>query len=119
MDRTHPQGPVAYHERRQRSPLRCTQLDLQVDQISQDKESSRHATVIGRLVAGSLAYFAHRSSNGFTIKRDDGPERTGWVNCVGPTNDPTGTYLMVSLELLEDGRLRRGDLLRFRQQWVG
>jgi hypothetical protein len=92
---------------------------FQVDQITQDKEYGRHAIVIGRLLAGSMDFFADPFCNVFTVTRDDAPGRTGWVESVGPTDDPTNTYLVVSLELSEDGRLRRGDLLRFREQWVG
>ena len=82
---------------------------FQVNKITQDKECGRHAIVIGRLLAGSMAFFADPFCNGFTITRDDAPGRNGWVESVGPTDDPTNTYLVVSLELSEDGRLRRGE----------
>lgn len=90
---------------------------FEVDQISQD--NGTYAIVIGRLVAGSMAFFADPFCDGFTIDRDDAPGRTGWVKGVGPTDDPIETSLVVSLELSEDGRLRRGELLCFRERWVG
>jgi hypothetical protein len=91
---------------------------FQVDRISHDKEYGRHAVVIGGLLAGSRAYFVDPFCNGFTITRDEAPGRTGCVESVGPAEDSTDTHLVVSLQLSEDVRIRRGDLLRFREQWV-
>lgn len=65
---------------------------FQIDQIiSQDKEEyDQHAIVIGRLLAGSMAFFGEPGWNAFTITRNDAPLRAGWVNNVRPTDDPTG-----------------------------
>ena len=92
---------------------------LQVDEISHDQEDSQAATLTGRLIAGSMAFFAHPYCNGFTIRRDDATEGTGWVNGIRPTDDVADPYVVVSLEFLESDRLQHGDLLCFRQQWLG
>lgn len=60
---------------------------FQADQISQDKEYGRHAAVIGRLLAGSMAFFADPDCNGFTIKRDNAPETIGWVRSVRSSDE--------------------------------
>ena len=73
---------------------------FQVDQIYQDKEPGRQAMAIGRLLAGSMAYFAHPHSNGFTIDRSGAPEKFGWVESVRPPGDPKGTYLLASFGIL-------------------
>jgi hypothetical protein len=90
-----------------------------VDQISHVNEFGRRAIVIGRLLAGSLAFFSDPSCNGFEIAQSEFPERIGWITDVRPSEDPTGTDLIVSLEVMENGHLRRGDVLRFRQRWIG
>ena len=92
---------------------------FQVDQISQDEEYGRHATVIGRLLAGSMTFFAHPFCNGFTIKRDDARrEPAGSTTLDRPMIQQVHTWSS-HWNSSDDGRFRRGDLLRFRQQWVG
>jgi hypothetical protein len=91
---------------------------FQVDEISQGREDGQQVDVIGRLLAGSVACFADPFRSAFTITWDDAPQRSGWVNNVRPAPGLPPVYQVASVELREDGHLRRGDLLRFQEIWL-
>ena len=92
---------------------------FQVDEISREKEGGQKAVVVGRLVTGSMSFFASPYFCHFTITRDGAAMGSGRVDDVRPTADPEDPCVVVSLELWEGERLEHGDLLRFREVWVG
>lgn|ERR1700683_924194 len=121
MDRSHPQDRWLITGAGRQALLAARNWVFEVDEISHEKGGSQEVLVAGRLIAGSMAFFADEFSNSFTIARDEADAGIGWVKVVWSTYDSAGACdVVVSLERSEEDQyLRHGDLLRFREVWVG
>ena len=83
---------------------------FQVHEILGQEEGAREVVVVGRLTAGSVAFFL----DGFFIVTRHGADIGGGVvNGVGTTEDSANPRFVALLTLLGmDDRLRQGDVLR-------